>query len=261
MAVQTFLPYITRSNQVLGMLAIPSTNFTGNETTINVGGSLVEGELVGGVNYPLRRVRYQQVSAPIWQDNKQIDYMAVDVPYEDTRNGIYGSTEFLEQTYAMPFSWKTSPGFARYDYTDNFIFAFLQASSTNFIPVPVPPVDPEPGEENPVILKHLSTELTNAPLCSFFEVNWFELFEIESGNLDVASIVVLPPTDDPSNTGALKVFNVQSNPVLATQNSIMFNTLRFVKTANLPVGDYVYPVEFRNTSGLVSSGTLTVTVS
>lgn len=239
---QSFLPYITPDNRILGILPIVTTVFTGNETTF-AGNSLIA-------------VSYQQVSMPTWQENKVIQYMAI--PVSPSLERQFQKPGQINQYAAYTF-WQNSPGFSFLDYRGNSLLTMLQG--TQITATYVPPVAVAPTVTAGVTSYALSADFRLTPTCTFFDINWVAMVSAVSGNSDYASITVGKPTTDPS-LGNLRAYVIATSPVLATLNSIAMNTVRFVKVVEgpIPAGAYVYPVTITNTSGLTTSTTITVNV-
>ena len=196
--------------------------------------------------------------AKLWlapQDQPTVNYMGVPITPTQERQSNYGPSWL--QPFIPYTKWRQSPGFARYDWKGNALQEMLQGQSVDAIVVPTPAT---PTASNGALDITWSVDFNKSAQFSFFEANWVALFQVQSGNTNAASIVVGNPTTDPS-AGMIKVFVTQSYPQIINQ-SVLFNTIRFVKITEdvVPTGNYVWPATITNSDGSTVTVTLTVTV-
>lgn len=188
------------------------------------------------------------------QVQRPIKYMGATVTQTQERTGIVGPAWL--QPFIPATRWNMAPGFSRYDWKGNALTQMLEGSLVDVISAPVAAT---PTAVNGSLEITWTVGFGESNQMSFFEANWVSLFQAKSGNTNAVSISVGAPTLDPSG-GHLKVFVVQSYPAIVNQ-SVLYNTLRFVKTVaeSIPSGTYTWPATISNSDGSTVAVTLTVT--
>lgn len=240
---QSFLPQVTQDKRVLGIVVITTTPFVGNETSV----------VIGSGTYPLQQYNPIAGLGGLWQERPNIAYMGIPISPTQERQGNFGIQSLM--SYIPRYRWQQQPGISRVDYTTNSLIDMLTG---NIVPALVAPVIVPPAATAGTLRITWSLNFNYTPQFSFFEANWVQLLQVASGNLDAVSISVGAPSADPS-AGHLKVFVVGSYPVIINQ-SVLFSTLRFVKTTPepIPAGTYTWPAVILNSDG--STVTVDITV-
>ena len=105
-----------------------------------------------------------------------------------------------------------------------------------------------------------SAPLAAAPNCAFFDFNWVGLFTLSTTGVvdDTASISVTTQAG-----GNLKAFVLSVPEPGGMVVGPRYNTVRVMKTTPQPIslGVYTFVFEISNTSGVLSSVTLNLTVT
>ena len=238
---------MTHDRRIVSIVVISTTPFTGLETSMNIGGVITPIEL------------YQPVTGMggLWQNRKIANYMGIPITASQERKANYGVSD-LQQF--IPWSrWNTGPSISMLDYSSNSLLDMLAGNSVAAIAAPVI-ATPTATAGSLRISWSLNVNYSHAAPYSFFEANWVELLKVASGNTNATSISLGNMSADPSS-GHLKAFVVKSYPAIINQ-SIQFNTLRFVKTTPeaIPTGAYIWPATITNSDGSTVTVNLTVNI-
>lgn len=249
LSAQSFLPMLYE-NMVQATLPITTTTFTGAETSI----------LVGGVTYPLKRYTYRSLQDD-WNDltNPPVDYMGVPLGASDSRVNYADSLLRLDNQVEGLHDWKCCHGHARYDVTYGPLLMMLRAKGMDYIASPVvPPIGASNGSFN----WYVNHPFANLSKFAFLDFNWVEHLEVESGNIQPASVSIGAPTADPGAGLHIKLMLVQHNPEIIN-NAPLYSTLRFIKiTAGVAAaGTYTWPLTITNTDGATVSATVDLIVA
>lgn len=189
------------------------------------------------------------------QDQLSVNYMGIPVTLTQERQGNYGPSWL--QPFIPYTRWRQQPGFARYDWKGNSLVELLQGQPVDAITTPSTGTTTAVDGTLTIVW---SVDFNTGDQYAFFDANWVSLFSASSGNTNAASISIGNPTQDPSG-GMIKLFLLNVYPVIVNQ-SILFNTIRFVKITNdnIPAGTYIWPAVISNTDDSTVNVTLTVTV-
>lgn len=250
MAVQNFLPLISVDNRILGSVPITGYDFTGDETSFDL----------GDISYPIRKLSINLVDSRLGPSF----VMGVSVPRSDEVLKAYMSyaAGYMSIDDIFPsYSWSSLAISAPVQITNlGTVFEFLFGNRTMSVPPPV--VTPNPDAMNPTDMVWTCTApIAGAPSCTFFDFNWVDLYEA-SMSIDPTRLPSLRVLSSPPG-GLLKAFVVASPQPLKPYGEVHYNTVRLLKMVSNPLmpGDYSFTFEVFNASDILAEVTLTLTIT
>jgi hypothetical protein len=212
---QSFLPiFEARTKIIHGMVAISSTPFDGDETTIDIGGqtySLVKNEPVSTQNPALQ-----------W-------HMALTMTYDQFRKENYKSIPgFIPLNDILPGQWWTSTNLGAYKHEQlgALINGLLFSFGGNFTVIVED--DPVVDDSAAAYSWTASVPFANYPQCSFFDLNWVEAVQLDNDEGAPVNLVITDVTDelDAPQSKLKAVVVIKGQPEL---NRATYNTIRLVK--------------------------------
>lgn len=265
---QTILPVGIMQNstfQVVGMFAIPETDFDGTETTYTV-------QPGPGGEVPIQSITLPaKIAAPDLPVAQQ--FMAVTYTYEEAKPLPWGGfSEFIYPEHTGYYSrWSTPTGIRRHWYDPgSLIGSFLYGM--NFYPVYVPPeAPPTPDPQDGTLRWAVTLNLASvAQECTFFDFNWVTLFQesvfsaepdTQGGSNTWVPMQIITVTQPPG--GEFRAAILQ-RPEYVAGGGTIFDTVRILRMSEtVAPGDYTFDFEVKaalNNQIASTPVTLTLTV-
>jgi len=248
MTSQSFLPLMDEgTGNLLGLVAITTTTFTGVETSFDL----------DGVARPLRK----NIINPEFNAGTPF-YMSALFSADQVRNFSYRNiTGYIPMAafYVSP-RWRQPQGIVANDFLQDQsgVFFFLRTGldvSNTTIAAPVAPT----GTAGTVNWK-LTTMFMGAPACTFTDVNWVTALSLDFHDIVPGSISIGTPTPNIIQN-FVKAYVIQTPAIHGS--TVVYNTLRFVKvTPTDPApGNYVYPCVVTAANGQTLNIDLTLVVT
>lgn len=223
---QSFLPVVLSNGRIPGLIAIPSTEFVGNETTFNL--------TVGSVTI-------EKKTLPTTTLRQRLpEYMAAVFNHAESRNGAYA--QFLEwiplEKINSDFRWYQNNMTNYLSVFEGLMLTCLRKGFTAKIgqTISSPPIVGNPAATMDL---QVNAEIAGQEGAQFFDINWVSIFEAQFPTKTPASIVVTaqPAEDD------LKAYIMTGGQPVVGQ--IKSNTIRIIKVkkGSLTAGTRLF--EFR----------------
>ena len=244
---QTLIPAMTEDGRVWGFYPIPSTTFTGTETSF---------EVESGVTVPLKTVTVDadpylhtltQYMAAVWPIGLPHKY----VPWASSN--LIAKDEGYYRWYSMPTAtWFTHFG-------KGLVIEAITNNLDTEVPVPVAPTPPEAEDASMEWQASLDYRAMLGP-CGFFDFNWMTVFNTKSTKEPQRIVVVSNPAPvAPATTPSMKA-TVIGIPQ-ASGNGVIYDTVRIMKLADaLEPQDYVFEFQVVDTKNQRTDVTFTLTV-
>jgi len=247
MNIQAFIPIVTETSRIDSIVAIPLTDFSSRPPTINLSGS----------TFPLVE---KSMRMSRQRGNGAISYMGIPVTERELRLGMIGVPGAVSISGLFPRGFDcvvrgaTILPSGMLDWLSNFFVmgAPILPHGTGVV-VPPPPL-------GTTMEWNVSSILSAATGCTYFDIDWAETYSSNS-DLTPVSITVTPPAN-PLVSSLLKVFQVQS-PAEVTVVGAPQTLLRFVKVqaAALPVGTFTFVASVLNSDGTSTPININIEVS
>jgi hypothetical protein len=266
-SVQTVLPIMTTSGNVVGFFPIARTTFQGTETTF----TLTEGPVpITTVTLPPKNV------TGVWDEQRVTQFMACQWPeVDDALEPWIGYTELVSSnipnTLGFYSRWALTPTkminfFGRGAYLDS-----LKFSMANFVnPGAASPENP--NVTTPQALRWATTVNLAAfeQNCNFFDFNWATLFQAQfdpDPNVQNTGNAVIPLSISIASNPAGGFFKAsvvtgQGGQTIYPGGGVVFNTVRILRLQDPPAGTYVFTFDVSmNNNGVVTQTTATLNLT
>jgi len=233
---QSFLPVVLKSGSIPGLLAIPYTEFVGNETSkaLTVGTAPIK-----KFTLPTTYIR-----------RRQPEYMGAQWTHaEDKKRAYMQFHEFIPIEKIMPsFNWEQNSITNKKTFNPGVMLNALINGFISQIGAPIVPPTILSVPDAQLSLQ-VNAEFANVPGRTFFDFNWVELFGAQYPNRNPASILI---TAQPSE-GDLKAYLMLGGQTIA--GTLTANIIRVVKTktGNLVPGTRDFTFRIYDTSDSVDA--------
>lgn len=249
MKLQAFIPVVTETGRIVSIVAIPLTDFSSPPASITLSGltfPLVE--------KPMRMLRISGAGSLSYFGIPTTEYAArtgsVGVPGAVEASNLYitGHEVAIRGMIVQPSG--------RLDWFSNFFVMGAPILPSGGLVVPTPPLPSGSQME-----WDISSILTSASGCTYFDIDWVETYKGNSES-QPSSISVTPPAD-PVMSSTVKVFQVQKVEGVTIAGPDPQTLLRFVKinADPLPVGIFTYSAQVTNADSSVTSVNINLEVS
>ena len=245
---QSFLPVVNRSTaEILGLVSIPQTTFTGAELSYTL----------GGIFYPLTEITIFTTTV-----RTPVSYMSISLTDYEVRTGQHNSVPgfipidtFFQQEYLITIS-----GFSGNNLPSNqtqlltiLTTGAMKIVSSAVLPGPIVPATPR--------IWNLTATLSTAAACTFFDLP-FTSPALYLNNLSALSIALSIPTPSGIVENFLKIYTFADPAQPMTLNG-QSNVLRFIKltAGTIPSGVYSYVVTATLEGGITELTTLNLTIN
>lgn len=262
---QTILPIVIKpTGMMAGFYFIPSTAFTGNETTFALANGSVP---VDTVQHP-----YTVDDGSGFYKNSAKFMAAVWDVDQESKAPWQGHTEWVDTNNTGMFSrWSMPVQAVRNIVSEGALFESFRVRMNIVAAQPTPPQPLPPDGDNATMSWVSVGEYdTLAQDCAFFDVNWFELFQttykqtyiLADGTTARVPIRITPLTVPPEFK--VMVVKAAGTNVIA-QGGEVYDTLRFIRTGSLNIAaggtaNYNFTFEIVDDFNQTTSVSLTLTV-
>lgn len=255
---QSIIPAMHKDGRVIGFYLIPSTTFTGTETTHTTTDDIEVPLKVVTVdtNQHLRTVT--QYVAAVFEETQSIQVVPNQYvvqkkpePWHSTDLILGDETAYRWYTQATQ-TWFTHFG----DGT------FIGALRNNLDITVEAPVAPEPPEaENAVMEWRASMDyLGLLGDCPFFDFNWMTLFKTKTQKEPLRIVVVSNPAPVAPSTRPPLMAKVIGRPI-STANGVIYDSIRVLRLGDsIEPGDYEFEFQIVDEKDLKTDVNFTLTV-
>lgn len=245
---QSFLPVVNRSTaEILGLVSIPQTTFTGAELSYTLGGIL----------YSLTEITIFTTTV-----RTPVSYMSISLTDYEVRTGQHNSVPgfipidtFFQQEYLITIS-----GFSGNNLPSNqtqlltiLTTGAMKIVSSAVLPGPIVPATPR--------VWNLTAPLSTSEACTFFDLP-FTSASLYVSNLQALSISLSTPLPAGIVENFLKIYTFQ-DPGSPTVLGGLSNVLRFIKltAGTITPGVYSYTVVASLEGGVSELTTLNLNIN
>ncbi|QRE00290.1 hypothetical protein [Burkholderia phage BCSR5] len=263
---QTIIPImIEPQNTCYGFFLLgPEVTFDGTET---------EYTLPSGYKIPLKSVTMPErgYDRSLYYTNTK-QFMAAVYPAEEEKQAPWaGASEYVDQQsdqaynyYQMPSeTWTTQR--AAGIITSSFRFGMNWYKLGD----PVPPTPPVPGQDGTLYWRSETNYETFGKSCTWFDVNWVDLFQAETqvdptatpGVVAAIPLNIEVKTIPPTGEFKVQVVRGIGGQSVVPGGGVVYNTLRFLAVKAVAPGDYDFTFVIHDDHGQTKDVKMKLTVT